>query len=30
MRDYDEIVQRNRDFVNMEEVERPLFGNMGW
>jgi len=26
MRDYDEIVQRNRDFVNMEEVERPLLG----
>lgn len=26
MRDYDEIVRRNRAFVNMEEVERPLFG----
>jgi len=26
MRDYDEIIRRNRAFVNMEEVERPLFG----
>ncbi len=26
MRDYDEIIRRNRAFINMEEVERPLFG----
>jgi len=26
MRDYDEIIHRNRAFVNMEPVERPLLG----
>jgi len=26
MRDYDEIIRRNRASINMEEVERPLFG----